>query len=906
MKKLIPTIRICIFICCCVGISVLKAQLVTIPDANFLNWLNTNGYSQCIVNTNQLDSTCTAVRNATSVNVSFKNIADLTGIECFHSLTSLNCTSNLLDTIPPIHSPLVSLIASGNPLKFLGDTLPPTLITLTIINTQLDSLFNLPPRLVTLDCSSNFNLIRIVALPGSIRTLTCNNTRVNLLPTLPASLRQLTAYENTFAALPTLPDSLNYLNIDHCDLPSFPNFPDSLYTFQANFNTFPSLPPMNSSLNKVQASYNRFLKSLPALPDSLTELIVISDSIYSLPPLPAKLSTFSCGNNNLTVMPTIPDRVRTMDCSFNYLHSLPNLPKSLTFFIGARNPLDSLPPIPDAVTYFDCSWTNIKTLPAVPKGLQSLYCRSDSSLTTITNLPNSLNTFMVHSSPNLHCIPPLLKFNGGSGDFTIYGSGIKCLPNIIQHNGSIPAIDTVPVCNLLNQYGCAVGWNIEGSVYLLDGDTCPRAVNGKKLSLVKMNLYEGNNLAQSAYFPGSYSFITGFSTYRVEIDKEVPFISPCTMDTLITVTPTDSLHYNIDFGLTCKNGFDVGVQSITGRFRAGTTSELYVVAGDISAFYGGHCSSGVTGKVTLQITGPGTYAGPAPGALTPDIVNGNTLTWFVDDYETISPGTDFNILIKTDDNAPANSTVCIAISVTPKEGDINPINNSAKQCFTTRNSHDPNEKEAYPIGTVDTANKWITYTVHFQNTGNDTAFSVVVLDTLDDNVDPGTFQLLAYTNKVITRVEYKIVQFNFPYICLPDSATNKAGSQGYVQYRVKIRDNAGVGVQIKNSASIYFDKNEPILTNTTVNTIISGVFTSVALLTGEPEVTIYPNPANNSIHIAVQGFQPAWVSVTDVSGKKLSELHFAPVIDISRLNAGIYFIEVKGTDGMVVKRLMKL
>ncbi|MBL0050103.1 MAG: hypothetical protein IPP29_00590 [Bacteroidetes bacterium] len=70
-----------------------QAQYVTIPDPNFVTWLNANGYAGCM-NGNMMDTTCGAVVNATSVDCSYQNISDLTGIEYFDNLDSLKCSEN--------------------------------------------------------------------------------------------------------------------------------------------------------------------------------------------------------------------------------------------------------------------------------------------------------------------------------------------------------------------------------------------------------------------------------------------------------------------------------------------------------------------------------------------------------------------------------------------------------------------------------------------------------------------------------------------------------------------------------------------------------------------------------------------------------------------------------------------
>ncbi len=73
-----------------IGITVnTKAQYVTIPDANFVTWLQTNVPSA--MTGNQMDTTNSVVTSLDSVNVNNQNIADITGIQYFDSLKYFNC-----------------------------------------------------------------------------------------------------------------------------------------------------------------------------------------------------------------------------------------------------------------------------------------------------------------------------------------------------------------------------------------------------------------------------------------------------------------------------------------------------------------------------------------------------------------------------------------------------------------------------------------------------------------------------------------------------------------------------------------------------------------------------------------------------------------------------------------------
>src|SRR5205814_1011154 len=95
-----------------------KGQYVNIPDATFRTWLMNNGYAGCMSG-NDLDTTCPAVVSAFSVNCSSLPIADLTGIQYFDSLVTLDCFGNQLTSLPPLPGMLIYLFCSTNQLANL-------------------------------------------------------------------------------------------------------------------------------------------------------------------------------------------------------------------------------------------------------------------------------------------------------------------------------------------------------------------------------------------------------------------------------------------------------------------------------------------------------------------------------------------------------------------------------------------------------------------------------------------------------------------------------------------------------------------------------------------------------------------------------------------------------------------
>jgi hypothetical protein len=55
----------------------------------------------------------------------------------------------------------------------------------------------------------------------------------------------------------------------------------------------------------------------------------------------------------------------------------------------------------------------------------------------------------------------------------------------------------------------------------------------------------------------------------------------------------------------------------------------------------------------------------------------------------------------------------------------------------------------------------------------------------------------------------------------------KKGSNGYVSFRINLKSDSKVGTVVKNHAEIYFDKNQPILTNETFHTLFVALLTQV-------------------------------------------------------------------------------
>jgi hypothetical protein len=98
---------------------------------------------------------------------------------------------------------------------------------------------------------------------------------------------------------------------------------------------------------------------------------------------------------------------------------------------------------------------------------------------------------------------------------------------------------------------------------------------------------------------------------------------------------------------------------------------------------------------------------------------------------------------------------------------------------------------------------------------------VIIRDTLDDNLDLNTFELVANSHSVFTTIkpQDREVEFYFQNIQLPDSVSNEPESHGFVSYRIRPEEETPLLTELNNTAYIFFDNNPAIVTNTTWSTL---------------------------------------------------------------------------------------
>lgn len=242
------------------------------------------------------------------------------------------------------------------------------------------------------------------------------------------------------------------------------------------------------------------------------------------------------------------------------------------------------------------------------------------------------------------------------------------------------------------------------------------------------------------------------------------------------------------------------------------------------------------------------------------------------------------------------------------ETDFGEVEDELTQALTC--SYDPNDKLINPNRPDSLALLGIplTYTIRFQNTGNAPADNVVVRDTMSDDLNMNTFRLIDTSHPdelsvVFNPDDHHIVSFEFDNIFLPDSTENYEASNGFVMYQISVKEDTPINTIINNTAHIYFDFNPAIVTNTTGTTMVDTFPTIVAIEDFVPaeDFLMYPNPTNGLVYFDREVER---VNIYDIHGRMLGEAYKVNHLDLRKLSAGTYMIELFAEESKVIKKLL--
>jgi hypothetical protein len=318
-------------------------------------------------------------------------------------------------------------------------------------------------------------------------------------------------------------------------------------------------------------------------------------------------------------------------------------------------------------------------------------------------------------------------------------------------------------------------------------------------------------------FSNGYSFAVGSpGQYQITHDPG-PFwtLTAGAGGHSIVFTDNDTAFTGMDFGYQASQIITNIEGSITtGPMRCNEEVELYIE----------FVNTGTTAPdllISLTYDSLLTYL---DASAEPDSFGNNILYWTVSQLGYFETGS-----ITVQFMAPTVEHMGEFMESTLEVQEIAPFNNTLidktiESMITC--SYDPNDKIAIPEGTgilgaIPPETSELYYTIRFQNTGNDTAYTVTIADQLSAYLEFASLQVLGSSHGIssLSVTSGGLAEFKFENIMLPDSGANEAASHGHVHFSVELHPDLPLGTTIVNNAAIYFDLNPPIITELVTNTL---------------------------------------------------------------------------------------
>ncbi len=351
--------------------------------------------------------------------------------------------------------------------------------------------------------------------------------------------------------------------------------------------------------------------------------------------------------------------------------------------------------------------------------------------------------------------------------------------------------------------------------------------------------------------------------------------------------------------------FDVNSEDFAGFALIGLTSTADLV--DVQTLINNdnfRCGEEVDFQLTLKNRGTVTASGIAwiiiddriddyEFSIEPDYVNGdNYVGW---DFENLFPGDcldiEFTVTAPLIETAEEVGTLYCFIGSLDIENNNRP--NRFEHKVELRCAFDPNDKNVSPYRADSLAlvEADLIYKIRFQNTGNDYARNVIVRDTLSEDLDMSTFELISTSHPDQLQVSIsneRAIKFEFLGIYLPDSLSNEPDSHGYIDFSIRPYQDVDLNTNITNTAHIYFDFNPAIVTNTTQSIMVDAFPTSSTDDLDLVKIESFPQPASSVVYLSkrVDG-----IKVYNEQGQLIKSVGSTEVVSVTELVNGIYFVE---------------
>lgn len=846
----------------------IKAQIVSIPDANFkAKLLQADTTNQIAKNLSgnyfKIDANSDGeiqlaeAQQVLYLNVSSSNISALTGISDFQNIQTLNCSFNLLAVLD------VQGLADLQVLNCYNNKL-------TSLNVQ--GLTNLE----TLNCYANLlPSLNFQGLSG-LQNLNCYG---NKLPSLNiqglANLQNLNCSFNLLTSLNVA--GLNNLTVLNC-----------------SSNKFVSLDMQGiPNLQNLDCHYNPTLTSINV--QGLSNLMILACYGCSLPTINVQgllnLKTFTCFENQLSALNIqgLPN-LQTLSCYNNQLTTLD--------LHGLTN-----------LFYLSCAKNQLATLNVQGcTGLQTMYC--DNNKFTTLNVEDCISLQTLKCEVNPFLVSIFMK-NGANESLSLSNNGnalkyICCDESQIADVQSVVSSLNFTNCNI-NSY-CTFNpggnYNTITGIVRFDENNNGCDPNDELFEHLKVKINDGTNMGSTfTNNQGKYVFYTMAGNFAITTEAENP--------SLFQAVPGN---FNTNFANTNNNIFtqDICVKAI------GNSNDLEVVMAPVGSARPGFNAryklmwrnkgnTTLSGNVTLNFDN--TKISFISSSLPYATISGNQITYSFTNlkpYQNKATEITFSVNPPTHPTNPVNigNHLIFTADINPVLNDILPLDNHFVFNQIVTGSYDPNDIECIEGNTIPVSmvGQYLHYIVNFENTGTAPTENIVVEMNIDPtDFDINTLQLQnssypSYTKITGNKIEFMMKQANLG-----------SGGHGNILMKIKSKGNLTIGDKVINKANIYFDYNFPIVTNDEITNIASLLHTSE--VQKDQSVNLYPNPTKGDVNIDADSKIQS-VEVFDAMGRIIQK-HIginsqnAKISVHSNIN-GVYYFKVNTDKGTLLKKVIKL
>lgn len=510
-----------------------------------------------------------------------------------------------------------------------------------------------------------------------------------------------------------------------------------------------------------------------------------------------------------------------------------------------------------------------------------------------------------------------LNISGSNpGPFTYqwsYGSTTQNLNPIFPGIYMVTIYDASMNCmSLIDTVGSVNGncGSISGNIFIDNNSDCIKNAGDVDCWSAGLTINPGNYIGYVNLIGNYWVGNIPYGTYTITPNNySNSFLGTCvtTLTATINATNLSSLYNDFSFGYTSLTQPDVQVSAYTNGIVPGFNCFIKYTLCNLN-----NVSVDGIYKAVLPTAFISGILSVAPATYT---ISGDTIMWNYSNLLSTGGCQEFQINFIVPVNTPLGSTFTTCMYVITTIPDFDITNNQYCYDRIVTGAFDPNDKSVSPLGDGPNGNitvndKELTYLVRFQNTGNGPANTVIVKDSISPFLDMTTFQMISASHNYDIEIGAgNIIKWNFNSIMLPDSASDEPGSHGYIHYKIKQKANNPIGSKIKNTAYIYFDFNEAVVTNSTLNTIVAP--------TGIEDITkandtwrLFPNPSNGLVYLENNSKEERGkfdIQVLNSMGQMIyKEVVEAnnKILDLNKYSSGVYFVRIVSDKQTVIKRFV--